>query len=123
MSLTDLAVVVLAGIVGFGIVSWVINVFRQQRAPPVEISSDPHAAPEAARPTPSLAELGRTWHRTLGVPENADREEIEAAYRALATECDRVSSSAEAPAGERQRAAERRAQVNEAFEFIRTLRR
>src|SRR5258708_30102756 len=133
MSFTDLVVVIVAGLVGFGLVSWVINVVRQQRSAPVEISpgtpgagtSDagtPDAA-RAARAAPSLAELGRGWHSTLGVSENATREEIEAAHRALLAECDRVSSSADSPEGERQRAEERRAQVNEAFEFIRTLTR
>jgi hypothetical protein len=123
MSLTDLAIVVVAGLVGFGLVSWVINVVRQQRAPPVEMSTGEPAAAPAPRTTASLAELGRTWQRTLGVSEEAGREEIEAAYRRIVAECDRVSSSPEASPGDRLRAAQRHAAASEAFEFVRTLRR
>ena len=135
MSLTDWIVVCGGALLGWGVVSWLINVVRQQRAPPVPMGtqSPPAAAPDhAPAPVPapesafepalaapssgriSLAELGSTWHQILGVSPDASLGQIEAAYRERVAECER-----NAPKGGN---ATQRSRLDEAFEFIRTLR-
>lgn len=71
----------------------------------------------------SVSELGSTWHVILGVPAEATSAEIDAGYHARLAECDRIRFSPNATALDRQNAEARRAQVNEAFEFIRPIRR
>lgn len=39
MSLTDLAIVVLCGVIGWCIVSWIISLVRQQKRPPLDLSA------------------------------------------------------------------------------------
>lgn len=38
MSLTDLGIVMLCAVLGWGIVSWIISVVQQQKAPPLDLS-------------------------------------------------------------------------------------
>ena len=119
MSLTDWIVIGGGAAIGWGLVSWIITVVRQQRAPPVPMQEG--AAPAATAPAAapqgriSLAELGSTWHVILGVPEDASLLEIEAAYR------ERVAMR-ERDAGEGGATVAERSRLDEAFEFIRALR-
>lgn len=125
MSLTDWIVIGGGAAIGWGLVSWIITVVRQQRAPPVPMGVQEGAAPPATAPATapaaapqgriSLAELGSTWHVILGVPEDASLLEIEAAYR------ERVAMR-ERGAGEGGASLAERSRLDEAFEFIRALR-
>jgi len=123
VSLTDWIVIGGGAAIGWGLVSWIITVVRQQRAPPVPMQEG--AAPPATAPATapaaapqgriSLAELGSTWHVILGVPEDASLLEIEAAYR------ERVAMRERGP-GEGAATLAERSRLDEAFEFIRALR-
>lgn len=118
MSLTDWIVIGGGAAIGWGLVSWIIGVVRQQRTPPVPMGTQIRAAPtEAAAPHGriSLAELGGTWHVILGVREDASLGEIEAAYRDRVAECERGAAAGDATLAARSR-------LDEAFEFARTLR-
>ena len=125
MSLTDWIVIGGGAAIGWGLVSWIITVVRQQRAPPVPMGVQEGAAPPATAPATapaaapqgriSLAELGSTWHVILGVPEDASLLEIEAAYRERVAMRERGAGEGGATLAERSR-------LDEAFEFIRTLR-
>ena len=118
MNLTDWIVVGGGALLGWGLVSWIITVVRQQRAPPVPMGTERPATPAPAAPRGhvSLAELGRTWHVILGVSQDAGLAQIEAAYRERIAEFDRSAAAGGARAAERSR-------LDEAFEFVRTLRR
>jgi curved DNA-binding protein CbpA len=70
----------------------------------------------------SLAELGKTWHVILGVDAGATSDEIEAAYHARLAECDRTRFSSAASSLEKQSAETQRGRVNEAYEFIRSIK-
>lgn len=50
MSLTDLGIVVLCAVIGWGIVSWIISVVQQQKAPPLDLSAGAPPRPAANRP-------------------------------------------------------------------------
>lgn len=125
MSLTDWIVIGGGAAIGWGLVSWIITVVRQQRAPPVPMGVQEGAAPPATAPATapaaapqgriSLAELGSTWHVILGVPEDASLLEIEAAYRERVAMRERGAGEGGATLAERSR-------LDEAFEFIRALR-
>lgn len=119
MSLTDWIVIGGGAAIGWGLVSWIIGVVRQQRAPPVPMGAETRAAAPTAAAAPhgriSLAELGGTWHVILGVREDASLEEIEAAYRDRVAECERGAAAGDATLAARSR-------LDEAFEFVRTLR-
>jgi hypothetical protein len=49
MSLTDLGIVVLCAVIGWGIVSWIISVVQQQKAPPLDLSGGTPPHPPADR--------------------------------------------------------------------------
>jgi len=125
VSLTDWIVIGGGAAIGWGLVSWIITVVRQQRAPPVPMGVQEGAAPPATAPATapaaapqgriSLAELGSTWHVILGVPEDASLLEIEAAYRERVAMRERGAGEGGATLAERSR-------LDEAFEFIRALR-
>ena len=123
MSITDLSVAAIAGIVGFGIIWGLFALIRQQRAAPVEMFKTEPKPPVASGARLSVTELGRTWHVILGVPAEATPEEIEAGFHACLAECDRIRFAPGESAVAKQSAATRRAQVNEAYEFIRQVRR
>jgi hypothetical protein len=119
VSLTDWIVIGGGAAIGWGLVSWIIGVVRQQRAPPVPMGAQIRAAPTAAAAPHgrvSLAEPGGTWHLILGVREDASLGEIEAAYRDRVAECERGAAAGDATLAARSR-------LDEAFEFVRTLRR
>jgi len=123
MNVTDLGVAVVAGVAGFGIIWGLFSLIRQQRAAPVEMFKPEPRAPVESRARLSLTELGSTWHVILGVSAQATPEEIEAGYHARLAECDRIRSAAGESAAARQAAETRRAQVGDAYEFIRQVRR
>lgn len=123
MNATDLAVGFGAAVIGFGIIWGVFGLIRQQKAAPVEMFKDEQKMSSDSRGKVSLAELGRTWHVTLGVDVAATADEIEAAYHARLAECDRIWFSSPENAVEKQNAEIRRVQVNEAYDFIRSVRR
>jgi hypothetical protein len=100
VSVVDLAIIGVSGLVGWGLVWGLITVIHQQKKPPY----DPHAA----------GELGEQWHRILEVPHDASLEQIESAYRARLAECDGLTAS---PASQK-----RRSDIVAAFEFIRASR-
>ena len=118
----DWLVALLAAVAGFALVSWLLTLVRQQKAPPVAIVAAASAAPPG-RGRLSLAALGEEWHRVLGVSRAATPAEIEAAYHARLAECDGVRFAADAGAAEKDEALRRRADVQDAYEFIRPLRR
>jgi hypothetical protein len=104
--------------IGWGLVSWIIAMVRQQRAPPVPMGLETRSTPTAAAAPHgriSLAELGRTWHVILGVREDASLAQIEAAYRERVAECERGAAAGAATAAARSR-------LDEALEFVRMLR-
>lgn len=125
MNATDLLVAGGAGLLGFGIIWGLFALVRQQKAPPLEIFKTQAGPDSPARGAAklNLAELGQRWHQILGVTPAATPAEIEAGYRARLAECDRVRMSPDAGAPAKQGAEERRAQVNDAYEFIRQVRR
>jgi hypothetical protein len=49
MSLTDLGIVVLCAVIGWGVVSWIISVVQQQKAPPLDLSGGTPPRPPANR--------------------------------------------------------------------------
>jgi hypothetical protein len=118
----DWLVALIAAVVGFALVSWLLALVRQQKAPPVAIASATSAAPPS-RGRLSLAALGEEWHRLLGVGREATPEEIEAAYQARLAECERVRCDADAGGAEKEAALRRRADLQDAYEFIRPQRR
>ena len=116
MGLIDWIVIGGGAAIGWGLVSWIIAMVRQQRAPPVPMGPEARSAPTpAAAPHGriSLAELGSTWHVILGVREDASLAQVEAAYRERVAECERGAGGATAAA---------RSRLDEALEFVRTLR-
>jgi hypothetical protein len=119
MNSTDLLIGLGCGLAGFGAVWWLFSVIRQQRTPPVQMHSI------ATRIEPrriSVAELGSTWHVILGVPAEATSAELEAAYHARLAECDRIRFSPNETSLDKETAEATRAQVNEAYEFIRQVK-
>jgi hypothetical protein len=122
MNITDLGVAVVAGVVGFGVIWGLFSLIRQQRAAPVEMLEPEPKAPAESRARLSLAELGSSWHVILGVSAQASPDEIEAGYHARLAECDRIRFAANESAAARQDAETRRAQVCDAYEFIRQAR-
>ncbi|HEX4389676.1 MAG TPA: hypothetical protein VH109_13705 [Steroidobacteraceae bacterium] len=117
----DWLVALLAAGVGFALVSWLLSLARQQRAPPVAIQAPAGAA--SGRGRLSLAALGDGWPAVLGVTREATPEQIEAAYHARVAECDAVRFAGDAGDSAREEARARRADVEDAYEFIRALRR
>ena len=124
MSILDLGVLAVCALVGWLLVSWVINLVRQQRSPPLVISDsarNPEAGGGGAR-GPSVAELAQSWSVILGVRQDAGLDEIESAYHERLAECDRVRFAPETPGGARQEAEQRRARIEDAYNFIRAAR-
>lgn len=108
----DWLVVVVMGVVGWLLVSFLLN-----RAKPLEDEEDaefptmprlPGSIPSSRQASDllSLDEIGRSWHLILGVPADASGAQIEAAYRA------RLAGGDE----------KERSRVTQAYEFIRPSR-
>jgi hypothetical protein len=124
VGIVELVILLAGGLVGWLAVSWVITIVRQQRAPPfVILPKSPQSALETAgSKSPSLAELGDTWHTLLQVRADASVEEIEAAYHERIAECDRTRFAQNVGVMDRQDAERRRSKIDEAYAFIRTVR-
>jgi hypothetical protein len=114
-------VAIIAGVAGFALVSWLLSLVRQQQAPPVAIEHSP-AATSAGRGRLTLAALGAQWQQLLGVAPEATAAQIQAAYHARLAECDAARFAAGASEEEKAQALQRRADVEDAYEFIRPLR-
>lgn len=124
MDMTDWLVVVGGGLVGWGLVSLLAHIVRQQKRPPVDMYGGlpRQADPPVVRDTLSVAEIGRTWHEILAVPESASAREIDEAYHRRIAECDGIRFSPAKSQEEQQLAALKRTRINQAYEFIRPLR-
>jgi hypothetical protein len=123
VNILELGVLLICGVVGWLVVSWVINLLRQQRSPPVVIAGEsPRPPPGAASSRgPSVAELAESWSEILKVRADAGLEEIETAYHQRLAECDRLRLALEDAAGQEQ-AQQRRATLEDAYNFIRSVR-
>jgi hypothetical protein len=121
----DWVVLIACGLIGWGVVSWLISVIRPPRQPsakdpeqtPLRLVNEPRPESQAA-PAPA-ADMDTAWPTILQVDKNATAAEIEKAYHALLAECDRIRFSTWYSAQERQEAAARRTSVCAAYEFIR----
>lgn len=124
----DWVVLIACGLIGWGVVSWLISVIRPPQQPAVK---DPEPTPlrlmneqrpgSQAGPAPA-ADMETAWPTILQVDPNATAAEIEKAYHAILAECDRVRFSTWYSAQERREAEARRATVCAAYEFIRPRR-
>jgi len=122
MNVPELAVAIGAAVVGFGVIWGLFGLIRQQRAAPVEMFKVA-SKPSGESPSKlSVSELGKTWHVVLGVDPGATSDEIEVAYHARLAAYDRTRFSSTASPSEKQDAESRRAQISEAYEFIRSIR-
>jgi hypothetical protein len=118
----ELAVLVICGVIGWALVSWLFALIRQQRAPPVSMSM-PLAPPALPGPSRSTGlDIARSWHQILDVSEHATAEEIDRACHARLAECDRVRCTAAPGTAVRREAEARRALISAAYEFIRPQR-
>jgi len=126
VSAADWAVLLGCALLGFALVSWLLALIRQQRAPPLPIGSlPPPAPPLPATPGDSVteqvsrADISRSWHMILGVAERASAEEIESAFQARLAECERVAFDSIPGTDERRAAETRRERIRAAYDFIR----
>ncbi len=122
MSATEWVVVVGGALVGFGVVSWILTVIEQQKRPPVAMDTHTALMPVPDPSQSSPAGVSDNWHMILGVSAEATAVQIESAYHARIAECDRVRFDSKASTSDRQSAEARRAEVCNAFEFIRPLK-
>lgn len=123
MDMTDWIVVVVGGLVGWGLVSLLAHLVRQQRRPPADLYGGLPKGPDpVVRDTLSVAEIGNTWHEILAVPESASAQEIDAAFHLRIAECDQIRFSPTATPEEQRVAVLKRSRTNTAYEFIRPLR-
>jgi hypothetical protein len=122
------AVVLLAcGLIGWALVSWVFAIIRQQRAPPIPMSTSPLAAPPPrALPAPpgtaSLDDIASSWYIILGVGEHATGDEIDRAYRMRLAECEQPSLAMQPGRDDSRETESRRARIHAAYQFIRPRR-
>ena len=105
----DWVVLIACGLIGWGLVSWLMAVIR------------PEGTPEREPPETS-SNIESAWPAILQLDRNATAQEIEQAYHTLLTECDKVRFSSWYPAQERQEAEARRVRICAAYEFIRPQR-
>jgi hypothetical protein len=120
-------VLIACGLIGWGVVSWLISVIRPPQQPsakdsersPLHLVNEIHPHAQAAPPSTGM-EIA--WPAILQVDKNASAAEIEKAYHTLLAECDRIRFSTWYSAQERQEAEARRANVCAAYEFIRPRR-
>jgi hypothetical protein len=117
----DWAVLLGCSVIGWALVSWLIGVIRQQRAPPLAIGALPPPATSPASGA-TTREIADSWHTILGVEREASLPEIEAAYRARLAECDRVLLNRLPGTSEQRDAESRRALIEAAYGFIKPVR-
>jgi hypothetical protein len=75
VNVNDWVVLALCAVLGWVIVSWIFNLVRQQKSPPIEMKK--YAAGASAKRTLSFSELAERWHHVLNVPSEAGAAEIE----------------------------------------------
>ena len=125
----DWVVLIACGLIGWGVVSWLLSVIRPPQQPsakdpersPLRLVDETHAGADAGT-APPANNMETAWPAILQVDANATAAEIEKAYHALLAECDRIRFSTWYSAQERQEADARRANVCAAYEFIRPRR-
>ena len=124
MSIVDIGILTAAAFVGWFAVSFVINVVRQQRQPPIVLHGESLQVPreDAHLKRPSLREIAETWHTVLRVRNDASLDEIETAYHRRIAECDAARYAKNLASDERQEAERQRFVIDEAYNFIRTSR-
>jgi hypothetical protein len=123
----DWVVLIACGLIGWGVVSWLLSVIRPPQRPsakdaeqaPLRLVDETRPVAHAAPPTTDMA---TAWPTVLQVDKNATAADIEKAYHALLAECDRIRFSTWYSAQERQEAEARRTKVCAAYEFIRPRR-
>jgi hypothetical protein len=122
---SELGIVVVGGLAGWWLVSWLIE---RRNPPPAAPSAAPPPAPalasaatESAAP-PSVRELGDSWWTMLGVERGATLAEITASYQQRRAALERVRSSPTSTAADSDRAAVEQRAVEAAYEFIRASR-
>ena len=80
MSTNELIVSILCTVIGYALVSWLLNRGgRHGQEPRPEVPVPPTSAP----PPPAPRSGEAPWHQVLGVSPNATRTEIASAYRSL----------------------------------------
>jgi preprotein translocase subunit Sec63 len=124
MSGFDWLVVIVMAVVGWLIVSYVLKRLK----PSQSVDDRPMPVP-AERSTPRLpapaspADIGaRPGLLSLEVSSDASATQIESAYHAKLAHCDRIRFAVDATPENTRLAEERRAQICQAYEFIRPLR-
>ena len=135
MSGFDWLVVIVMAVVGWLIVSYVLKRLKpsqsvDDRPMPVPAERSTPRLPAPASPADigarpgllSLEEIGRSWHAILEVSSDASATQIESAYHAKLAHCDRIRFAVDATPENTRLAEERRAQICQAYEFIRPLR-
>jgi DnaJ-domain-containing protein 1 len=123
MTAVQAVVLLICALIGWGLVSWLFAIIRQQRAPPIPMSISPVAPPALpAPPSKRPNELASSWHLILGVGEHASAAEIDQAYRARLAECDQARSKMQPETEEWRETELRRARIQAAYDFIRPLR-
>jgi hypothetical protein len=116
----DIAVVALAGLAGWFLVSWLFTLGKPRT--PAQPGSSSAQSP-TTQATPSLVELAEQWHRILNVTEDSSFQMIEARYREALADCDRIRASALSSSLEIASAEARQRAVTRAYEFIRAARK
>lgn len=127
MSTVEWVVVVAAAVAGWWAVSWVFDRNKRLAAPeqPPDRSESASRSPDLGPPVVSslaFTELAERWSSILGVSQDSSVTEIEQAYHAALAECDRLRFAASSTPEQVQRATQRRAEVDAAYEFARIAR-
>ena len=120
----DWVVLIACGLIGWGLVSWLMAVIRPEGTPEKDPARTPWRLIDSGQPDTSetSSDIESAWPAILQLDKNATAEEIEKAYHALLTECDKVRFSSWCSAQERQEAETRRTRICAAYEFIRPQR-
>jgi len=121
MKIIEMAVIGGGSVVGWLLVSWFFDSRKAESAESDAVAPTPSAPRDPDELT--LSELGQQWHSILGVSAKAEAMEIEAAYQAAISECDRIRFDAGSSASALQMANSRRKRISSAYEFIRSVRR
>jgi DnaJ-domain-containing protein 1 len=79
VSTRELIVSILCTVVGYWLVSWLLDRGGRHGQEPRSDEPAPRSTPPASAPRPAQA----PWHQVLGVAPDATRGEIASAYRAL----------------------------------------
>lgn len=122
MTVVDALVLLVCGLVGWALVSWLIGLVQQQRAPPFPIGVPPPASARALPAPSAIADMAASWRTILEVGEHATAQEIDTAYQRRLAECDREAFAAPTGTAAHREAEARRARIVAAYEFSRSVR-